>query len=149
MSNSPASNSTDLRLRWAPFDRLRVTGSRFVDRHIAQYLGDGLLVYFGYPVAREDDAARAVRAGLSILAELQQTSVGATGRAHGRASLSSLGIPATLHDALMARLDRLNTAKEIAQVGATLGREKQNQRRGRRAHGARYPDSVPMSCGSI
>ena len=34
-----------------------------------------------------------------------------------------LGIPATLHDALMARLDRLNTAKEIAQLAATLGRE--------------------------
>src|SRR6266568_2802168 len=32
--------------------------------HIAQYLGDGLLVYFGYPQAHEDDAPRAVRAGL-------------------------------------------------------------------------------------
>jgi predicted ATPase len=42
---------------------------------------------------------------------------------HSRAPLSSLGIPATLHDALMARLDRLNMAKEIAQLGATLGRE--------------------------
>src|SRR5262249_17576717 len=31
--------------------------------HIAQYLGDGLLVYFGYPLAHEDDAQRAVRAG--------------------------------------------------------------------------------------
>src|SRR5262245_14167247 len=29
--------------------------------HIAQYLGDGLLVYFGYPLAHEDDAQRAVR----------------------------------------------------------------------------------------
>jgi class 3 adenylate cyclase len=34
------------------------------DGHIAQYLGDGLLVYFGYPLAHEDDAQRAVRAGL-------------------------------------------------------------------------------------
>src|SRR5262249_56307904 len=33
----------------------------------AQYLGDGLLVYFGYPQAHEDDAQRAVRAGLGIL----------------------------------------------------------------------------------
>ena len=31
--------------------------------HIAQYLGDGLLVYFGYPLAHEDDAQRAVRPG--------------------------------------------------------------------------------------
>ena len=34
--------------------------------HIAQYLGDGLLVYFGYPQAHEDDAQRAVRAGLGL-----------------------------------------------------------------------------------
>jgi class 3 adenylate cyclase/predicted ATPase len=37
------------------------------DGHIAQYLGDGLLVYFGYPQAHEDDAQRAVRAGLGIV----------------------------------------------------------------------------------
>ena len=35
--------------------------------HIAQYLGDGLLVYFGYPQAHEDDALRAVRAGLGMV----------------------------------------------------------------------------------
>ena len=35
--------------------------------HIAQYLGDGLLVYFGYPQAHEDDAQRAVRAGLAVV----------------------------------------------------------------------------------
>jgi class 3 adenylate cyclase/predicted ATPase len=34
---------------------------------IAQYLGDGLLVYFGYPQAHEDDAQRAVRTGLGIV----------------------------------------------------------------------------------
>src|SRR6516162_1786646 len=37
------------------------------DGHIAQLLGDGLLVYFGYPQAHEDDAQRAVRTGLEIL----------------------------------------------------------------------------------
>jgi predicted ATPase/class 3 adenylate cyclase len=40
--------------------------------HIAQYLGDGLLVYFGYPLAHEDDAQRAVRAGLGMLEALEQ-----------------------------------------------------------------------------
>jgi class 3 adenylate cyclase/predicted ATPase len=35
--------------------------------YIAQYLGDGLLVYFGYPVAHEDDPQRAVRAGLGLV----------------------------------------------------------------------------------
>jgi class 3 adenylate cyclase len=39
--------------------------------HIAQYLGDGLLVYFGYPLAHEDDAQRAVRAGLGMLEALE------------------------------------------------------------------------------
>lgn len=34
--------------------------------HVAQYLGDGLLAYFGYPVAMEDDARGAARAGLEI-----------------------------------------------------------------------------------
>jgi class 3 adenylate cyclase/predicted ATPase len=38
--------------------------------YIAQYLGDGLLVYFGYPQAHEDDAQRAVRAGLDMLAAM-------------------------------------------------------------------------------
>ena len=37
------------------------------DGTIAQYLGDGLLVYFGYPQAHENDAQRAVQAGLEIL----------------------------------------------------------------------------------
>src|SRR5262249_58375075 len=39
--------------------------------HIAQHLGDGLLVYFGYPLAHEDDAQRAVRAGIEIVEALQ------------------------------------------------------------------------------
>lgn len=38
--------------------------------HAAQHLGDGVLVYFGYPAAHEDDAQRAVRAGLEILTEI-------------------------------------------------------------------------------
>src|SRR5215471_3851657 len=37
------------------------------DGYVAQYLGDGLLVYFGYPQAHEDAAQRAVRAGLAIV----------------------------------------------------------------------------------
>ena len=37
--------------------------------------------------------------------------------------LSSLSIPSTLRDSLMARLDRLGAEKELVQIGATLGRE--------------------------
>ena len=40
--------------------------------HIAQYLGDGLLVYFGWPQAHEDDAQRAVHAGLGIVTAMQR-----------------------------------------------------------------------------
>src|SRR5262245_15461446 len=40
--------------------------------HIAQYLGDSLLVYFGYSLAHEDDAQRAVRAGLGMVEALGQ-----------------------------------------------------------------------------
>jgi class 3 adenylate cyclase len=43
--------------------------------HIAQYLGDGLLVYFGYPKAHEDDAPRAVRAGLGMVEAMGQLNV--------------------------------------------------------------------------
>jgi len=39
--------------------------------YVGQYLGDGLLVYFGYPAAHEDDAARATRAGLGIVAAIE------------------------------------------------------------------------------
>jgi class 3 adenylate cyclase/predicted ATPase len=37
---------------------------------VARYLGDGALVYFGYPQAHEDDAERAVRAGLELITEV-------------------------------------------------------------------------------
>src|SRR5206468_7264587 len=52
--------------------------------HIAQYLGDGLLIYFGYPLAQEDDAQRAVRAGLGIIEAMGQlhTSLGPEREVH-------------------------------------------------------------------
>jgi class 3 adenylate cyclase len=37
------------------------------DGFVAKYMGDGVLIYFGYPRAHEDDAERAVRAGLSLI----------------------------------------------------------------------------------
>jgi len=37
---------------------------------VAKYMGDGVLVYFGYPQAHEDDAERAVRAGLELVAAI-------------------------------------------------------------------------------
>ena len=42
--------------------------SRRLDGFVAKYLGDGAPAYFGYPQAHEDDAERAVRAGLELIA---------------------------------------------------------------------------------
>jgi class 3 adenylate cyclase len=43
------------------------------DGHIAQYLGDGLLIYFGYPQVHEDDTDRAVRTGLGIIDAIERS----------------------------------------------------------------------------
>jgi class 3 adenylate cyclase/tetratricopeptide (TPR) repeat protein len=68
--------STALSTRMDPEDLRKVIGayhrcvaetiSRF-DGFVAKYMGDGVLIYFGYPAAHEDDAERAVRAGLALI----------------------------------------------------------------------------------
>ncbi len=67
--------STDLSGKLDPEDLREVvrayqeTAAQVIGRyegHIAQYLGDGLLIYFGFPVAHEDDAQRAIYTGLGI-----------------------------------------------------------------------------------
>src|SRR5215472_5082245 len=42
------------------------------DGFVARYMGDGVLIYFGYPQAHEDDAERVVRAGLALIATVGQ-----------------------------------------------------------------------------
>ncbi|MEH6471799.1 MAG: adenylate/guanylate cyclase domain-containing protein [Halopseudomonas sp.] len=44
--------------------------------YIARYMGDGMLVYFGYPVANELDTERAVRAGLAIVEQIHNIDTG-------------------------------------------------------------------------
>ncbi|MBI3795363.1 MAG: tetratricopeptide repeat protein, partial [Deltaproteobacteria bacterium] len=58
----------------------------------------------------------------TVLESVESRESVGSGRRLGQSSLLS-GIPATLQDALMARLDRLGPVKEVAQLGATLGRE--------------------------
>ncbi len=68
--------STPLSTRFDPEDLREVIGAyhrcvadtvaRFAG-FVAKYMGDGVLVYFGYPEAHEDDAERAVRAGLAVV----------------------------------------------------------------------------------
>jgi class 3 adenylate cyclase len=76
-------DSTPLSERLDPEDLREVvrayqeTSTAIIDRyagHIAQHLGDGLLVYFGYPTAHEDDAQRAVRTALGIVAAIRHLS---------------------------------------------------------------------------
>src|SRR5438067_11713501 len=68
--------STALATRLDPEDLREVIGAyhRAVaeivagfDGFVSRYMGDGVLIYFGYPQAHEDDAERAVRAGLSAI----------------------------------------------------------------------------------
>ena len=52
------------------FDACSETIGRF-NGYIAKYMGDGMLVYFGYPHAHEHDAERAVHAGLAVLEKVK------------------------------------------------------------------------------
>jgi class 3 adenylate cyclase len=68
---SEALDPEDLREVMAAYQQ---TAGAVIERyqgHVAQYLGDGLMTYFGWPQAHEDDAVRAVRAGLEIVEAVQ------------------------------------------------------------------------------
>jgi class 3 adenylate cyclase len=57
----------ELRELYATYQAISVEAVQRYSGHLAQYLGDGILAYFGFPAAHEDDAVRAVHAGLEIL----------------------------------------------------------------------------------
>src|SRR5215471_390706 len=79
------------------------------DGHIAQLLGDGLLIYFGYPHAHEDDPQRAVRTGLGMLAAM-----GDLNKALQQAKGIQLGVRLGIHTGLVV-------------VGAMGGAQRQEQ----------------------
>jgi class 3 adenylate cyclase/predicted ATPase len=58
----------DLREVISAYQKCVAETVRRFDGFVAKYMGDGVLVYFGYPHAHEDDAERAVRAGLELIA---------------------------------------------------------------------------------
>jgi class 3 adenylate cyclase len=64
--------------------------------HVAQYLGDGILVYFGYPISHEDDSLRAVRAAGRIVERIAQLS-----RDFARAKGVELGVRIGIHTGLV------------------------------------------------
>ena len=105
--------------------------------HIAQYLGDGLLVYFGYPQAHEDEALRAVRAGLGILDAMQAL----------RAQL--------VHDKGLRVAIRLGIHTGLVVVGAMGGGDRQEQLAlgetpnvAARLQGLAVPDTLVLSAAT-
>ena len=76
--------STELSARLDPEDMRGILGAyhravadavKSFDGFVAKYMGDGVLVYFGYPQAHEDDAERAVRAGLGVIETVSRLDV--------------------------------------------------------------------------
>ena len=57
----------DLREVISAYQKCVAETVRRFDGFVAKYMGDGVLIYFGYPQAHEDDAERAVRAGLEVV----------------------------------------------------------------------------------
>jgi class 3 adenylate cyclase len=60
----------DLREVISAYQRCVAETAQGLGGFVAKYMGDGMLVYFDYPQAHEDDAERAVRAGLKLIEAL-------------------------------------------------------------------------------
>ena len=108
--------------------------SRF-EGHIAKYLGDGLLIYFGYPQAHEDDPQRAIRAGLAILEDM----VPLNSRLKSDKDLE-LTVRIGVHTGLVVagEMGGGDTVEELAIVGETPNIAA-------RLEGAAEPDSMAIS----
>jgi len=68
----------DMRELLRSYQDICVRSIREFDGFVAKFMGDGVLAYFGYPVAHEDDAARAVYASLSLVAALRKSTTQGT-----------------------------------------------------------------------
>ena len=107
---------------------------------VAKYMGDGVLVYFGYPQAHEDDAERAVRAGLELIGAVSalkssaplQTRVGiATGLGRGRRS-----------DRIGGGAGARHCRRDAEPCGASAGDRRAEHGRHRREHAKTSRQSV-------
>src|SRR5262249_2130074 len=103
--------------------------------HVAQHLGDGLLVYFGYPTAHEDDAQRAVRVGLEIVEAIRGQGTGNGGQVRRQPLQVRIGI----HTGLVV----------ISEIGSSEKREilalGETPNIAARVQGVAEPDSVVVS----
>ena len=73
--------------------------------HVAEFLGDGAVIYFGWPTAHEDDAERAVRATLELVAAVARLPVGSESTLSSRAGIATglVMVGETKSDALAHR----------------------------------------------
>lgn len=93
--------------------------SKVIDRYegfIARYMGDGVLVYFGYPQAHEDDSARAIHASLEIVDTMNDLNTN-PGQSRGKALAVRVGIATGL--VVAGELIGKGAAEEAAVVGET------------------------------
>jgi class 3 adenylate cyclase/predicted ATPase len=79
----------ELREVFAAYHRSVAAVVRRFDGLVAKYMGDGVLAYFGYPRAHEDDAERAVRVGLDIVAAVGQLDAPAIGKLQVRIGIAT------------------------------------------------------------
>src|SRR6202012_670579 len=112
----------------------RTNGGEVITRYdgfVARYVGDGILTYFGWPAAHEEDAERAVRAALEIVQTVKRASstedlsvrIGiatgpvVVGETAGSGDQSKLAVGTTPN--LAARLQALAVADQIVIATAT------------------------------
>jgi predicted ATPase/class 3 adenylate cyclase len=79
----------DLRAVMSAYHRATAAVIQRFDGHVAKYLGDGVLAYFGWPSAHEDDAERAVRAGLQLVHEVARLDPHPEVRLQARAGIAT------------------------------------------------------------
>src|SRR5207237_2477369 len=79
----------DLREVLSGYDKDVATVVERFDGFVAKYMGDGVLAYFGYPQAHEDDAERSVRAGLQIVTTARPVPAAPGGRLPVRVGIAT------------------------------------------------------------
>jgi class 3 adenylate cyclase len=105
-------DAEDLRELVTRYHRLVSSVVARLDGFAAQFMGDGVMVFFGYPRAHEDDAERAVRAGLAVIDEAT--------RPHGP-GLGALAVRVGIATGpvVVGELGPAGAAQEHAAIGAT------------------------------
>jgi predicted ATPase/class 3 adenylate cyclase len=117
----------DLALLLRRYQRLALTVMERLGGFVAQVLGDGVLTYFGYPAAHENDAERAVRAALSLLEDMRHLDTTIQGRTLPRLE-ARIGIHSGLvliapELAMTAGTSRHDAVGEVINLSARLQAE--------------------------